>query len=195
MSGSARLTRGRPRTGFRRHRTVFGTVHFCIRPCHPGAPCSSGPWQNALDRDRPLRAAVGIFCAGPASPAHIRLAARSADTSWCAFVVRPVHQKNRALPSCTSSVRTDSPFASLCNPARHNPFRARVMHNHQGRNHMSKPKKQTFSKVKAVKANARTRVGTPPPERVLPDPKQKLAAKPKHKTTLADLLSTVDGAS
>jgi hypothetical protein len=55
---------------------------------------------------------------------------------------------------------------------------------------MSKSKKQTFSKVKAVKANARTRVGTPPPERVLPDPKQKLAAKPKHKETLADLISS-----
>jgi hypothetical protein len=52
----------------------------------------------------------------------------------------------------------------------------------------SKPKKQTFSIVKAVKANARARVGSPPPERVLPDPKQKLAAKPKHKPTLADLL-------
>jgi hypothetical protein len=55
---------------------------------------------------------------------------------------------------------------------------------------MSKPKKQTFSKVKAVKANARTRVGTPPPERVLPDPKQKLAAKPKHKPTLAELIGS-----
>mgnify|MGYP001597313527 CR=1 FL=1 len=43
---------------------------------------------------------------------------------------------------------------------------------------MSKPKKQVFSKIKAVKANARARVGTPPPERVLPDPKQKLDAKP-----------------
>ena len=53
---------------------------------------------------------------------------------------------------------------------------------------MSKPKKQKFSIIKAVKANARARVGTPPPERVLPDPKQKLAAKPKHKITLADLL-------
>jgi hypothetical protein len=53
---------------------------------------------------------------------------------------------------------------------------------------MSKPKKQVFSKVKAVKANARDRVGTPPPERILPDPKQKLAAKPKHKPTLADLI-------
>jgi hypothetical protein len=57
---------------------------------------------------------------------------------------------------------------------------------------MSKPKKQLFSKVKAVKANARERVGTPPPERVLPDPKQKLAAKPKHKKTFADLLNSLD---
>jgi len=55
---------------------------------------------------------------------------------------------------------------------------------------MSKPKKQVFSKVKAVKANARARVGTPPPERVLPDPKQKLAAKPKHKPTMSDLIGT-----
>ena len=54
---------------------------------------------------------------------------------------------------------------------------------------MSKPKKRTFSIVKAVKANARERVGPIPPERVIPDPKQKAAAKPKHKKTLADLLS------
>ena len=54
---------------------------------------------------------------------------------------------------------------------------------------MSKPKRKVFSKVKAVKANARARVGTPPPERVLPDPKQKIAAKPKHKETLADLIN------
>jgi hypothetical protein len=53
---------------------------------------------------------------------------------------------------------------------------------------MSKPKNKRFSVIKAVKANARARVGTPPAERVLPDPKQKLAAKPKHKVTLADLL-------
>lgn len=53
---------------------------------------------------------------------------------------------------------------------------------------MSKPKKQVFSKIKAVKANARARVGTPPPERVLPDPKQKLADKPKYKPTMADLI-------
>jgi hypothetical protein len=55
---------------------------------------------------------------------------------------------------------------------------------------MSKSKKQVFSKVKAVKSNARDRVGTPPPERVLPDPKQKLAAKPKHKPTFADLVGS-----
>jgi hypothetical protein len=55
---------------------------------------------------------------------------------------------------------------------------------------MSKSKKSTFSVVKAVKANARARVGSPPAERVLPDPKQKLAAKPKHKPTLADMLDS-----
>lgn len=54
---------------------------------------------------------------------------------------------------------------------------------------MSKPKKKVFSKVKAVKANARTRVGIPPPERVLPDPKQKSTANPKHRETLADLIN------
>ena len=54
---------------------------------------------------------------------------------------------------------------------------------------MSKPKKRVFSTVKAVKANARERLGSPPPERVIPDPKQKAAAHPKHKETLADLLT------
>ncbi len=58
---------------------------------------------------------------------------------------------------------------------------------------MKKAKKRVFSIVKAVKANARERVGSPPPEKVLPDPKQKLAAKPKHKETLADLLEKRDG--
>jgi hypothetical protein len=47
--------------------------------------------------------------------------------------------------------------------------------------------------VKAVKENARDRVGPVPPERVIPDPKQKAAAKPKHKKTLADLLSATEG--
>jgi hypothetical protein len=54
---------------------------------------------------------------------------------------------------------------------------------------MGKAKKRVFSVVKAVKENARDRVGPVPPERVIPDPKQKAAAKPKHKETLADLLS------
>jgi len=54
---------------------------------------------------------------------------------------------------------------------------------------MGKAKKKTFSVVKAVKENARAQVGPVPAERVIPDPKQKAAAKPKHKKTLADLLS------
>lgn len=45
-----------------------------------------------------------------------------------------------------------------------------------------------FSATKAVKANARERLGTPPPQRVIPDPKARVRAQPKHKQTLADLL-------
>ncbi len=58
---------------------------------------------------------------------------------------------------------------------------------------MKKGKKGVFSIVKAVKANARARVGSPPPEKVLPDPKAKAAAKPRHKETLADLLGKRHG--
>ena len=54
---------------------------------------------------------------------------------------------------------------------------------------MAKAKKRVFSVVKAVKQNARDRVGTVPAKRVIPDPKQKAAAKPKHKKTLADLIN------
>jgi hypothetical protein len=53
----------------------------------------------------------------------------------------------------------------------------------------SKPKKKTFSVTQAVKANARARLGTPPPSHPLPTLKEKAAARPKHKETLADLLS------
>ena len=49
-------------------------------------------------------------------------------------------------------------------------------------------RKKVFSVVKAVKANARERVGSPPPARVLPDPKKKVRVQPKHRETLADLL-------
>ena len=55
---------------------------------------------------------------------------------------------------------------------------------------MAKAKKRTFSKVQAVKANSRAVVGTPPPERVLPDPKRKRATAPRYKETLSDLLSS-----
>ena len=58
---------------------------------------------------------------------------------------------------------------------------------------MSKAKKKTFSVVKVVKENARAQVGPVPAERVIPDPKQKAAAKPKHKKTLADLLGGDEG--
>lgn len=49
-----------------------------------------------------------------------------------------------------------------------------------------------FSATKAVKANARERLGSPPAERVLPDPKQKAEAKPKYKGSFADLLERTE---
>jgi len=57
---------------------------------------------------------------------------------------------------------------------------------------MAKAKKKIFSVTKAVKANARARLGTPPPSQTLPDPKRKAASKPKHKETLANLLTEKD---
>ena len=54
----------------------------------------------------------------------------------------------------------------------------------------SKAKKEVFSVTKAVKANARERLGTPPPSHPLPTIKDKITARPKHKETLADLLET-----
>jgi hypothetical protein len=54
----------------------------------------------------------------------------------------------------------------------------------------SKPKKEVFSATKAVKANARERLGTPPPSHPLPTIKDKITARPKHKESLADLLET-----
>jgi hypothetical protein len=58
---------------------------------------------------------------------------------------------------------------------------------------MKKAKKRVFSVVKAVKENARTRVGIVPAEKVLPDPKARELRKPKHKETLSDLLEKVGG--
>ncbi len=54
------------------------------------------------------------------------------------------------------------------------------------------PRKKVFSVVKAVKQNSRDRLGQPPPERVLPDPRQKALREPRHKETLADLLEKAD---
>jgi hypothetical protein len=59
-----------------------------------------------------------------------------------------------------------------------------------GRCRYGQGEEEGVSVVKAVKENARDRVGPVPPERVIPDPKQKAAAKPKHKKTLADLIDT-----
>jgi hypothetical protein len=53
-----------------------------------------------------------------------------------------------------------------------------------------KRRPQKFSIVKAVKANARERVGQPRPERVIEDrQKRENSRKPKHRQTLPQLLT------
>lgn len=50
-------------------------------------------------------------------------------------------------------------------------------------------KKRIFSAVKAVKANARERVGQPKPERVLPAAPREEKRGRKHPKTLTQILS------
>ncbi len=53
-----------------------------------------------------------------------------------------------------------------------------------------KRRPEKFSVVKAVKLNARDRVGQPRPERVIvDDQKRESSRKPKHKKTLPQLLT------
>jgi hypothetical protein len=49
-----------------------------------------------------------------------------------------------------------------------------------------KRKVKRFRAVNAVKALARERIGTPPPEKIVPDRKKSM--KEKHKSTLGNLL-------
>ena len=53
---------------------------------------------------------------------------------------------------------------------------------------MAKKKQETFSVTKAVKRNARDRVGQPKPEKVIPSEPQTTRRERRHKETLADLL-------
>ncbi|HZD51337.1 MAG TPA: hypothetical protein VE178_21540 [Silvibacterium sp.] len=53
-------------------------------------------------------------------------------------------------------------------------------------------KKKTFSAVKAVKANARERVGQPKAERVIDEDLRERNRKTKHKPTLGNLLAPED---
>jgi hypothetical protein len=52
-----------------------------------------------------------------------------------------------------------------------------------------KRRPEKFSIVKAVKANARERVGHPRPERAIEDPKRARGRKAKHRQTMPQLLS------
>jgi hypothetical protein len=49
-------------------------------------------------------------------------------------------------------------------------------------------KKKTFSAVKAVKANARERIGQPKAERVIEDTSREQKRKVRYKQTLGELL-------
>jgi hypothetical protein len=55
-----------------------------------------------------------------------------------------------------------------------------------------KGKKRVFSKVAAVKANARERVGQPKPERVLDTEPREGRRERKHKPTLQEILNQQD---
>ncbi len=52
-----------------------------------------------------------------------------------------------------------------------------------------KKKKETFSAAKAVRANARERVGQPKPARVIPEKPVDGERESKHKETLGELLA------
>lgn len=53
-------------------------------------------------------------------------------------------------------------------------------------------KKKTFSAVKAVRANARERVGQPKPERIIPAVNREERRGQKHPRTLPTLLAEED---
>jgi hypothetical protein len=55
---------------------------------------------------------------------------------------------------------------------------------------MAKKKAKKFSAVKAVKANARERVGQPKAERVIEDKPREERRKSKHKPTLSEILTS-----
>jgi hypothetical protein len=55
--------------------------------------------------------------------------------------------------------------------------------------HVTKKKRQVFSVVKAVKANARERVGQPKAERVIEDKPRAEKRGLKHKKTLGKMLA------
>ena len=58
---------------------------------------------------------------------------------------------------------------------------------------MAKKKVDVFSAVKAVKANARERLGTPPPSTPIPDRKDKAEhGRAKHKLSLEEVLERAE---
>ncbi len=57
---------------------------------------------------------------------------------------------------------------------------------------MAKKKKEIFSAAKAVRANARERLGQPKPARVIPEKPAEGDRSSKHKTPLTNMLDLAD---
>lgn len=58
---------------------------------------------------------------------------------------------------------------------------------------MTKRKVEKFSVTKAVKSNARDKVGQPKPSRVVEDRPKNEGRESKHKTSLEELIEQADG--
>lgn len=68
------------------------------------------------------------------------------------------------------------------------PHRDRKEHNEEGLKPVTGKKKHKFSVVKAVKANARERVGQPRSERIIEDKPHTEKRTAKHRKTLGEML-------
>jgi hypothetical protein len=67
-------------------------------------------------------------------------------------------------------------------------FRPVLIHTNPLESAMTKRKLTQFSATKAVKANARERVGQPKPERVIEEKSKRTGREAKHKEKLEDLI-------
>jgi hypothetical protein len=170
------------RTAVLQLQSAFGTGCSCTRPDHPFGPCTIALWRSALCHVHRRDGVGKLFYVAQATRSDTRPPCRSVDTLACVFFARISHRRNHVLPW--------RPPVTVTNPyCRDDPARGEVLR--YFRPTMAKKRaKKTFSTVKAVKANARDRVGQPKPERVIDETVRAKKRQGKHKQTLADLLGT-----